>query len=121
LDDVDVVLDDDEGVATVDQAVEDVEKLARVLEVQARRGLVEDVEGLAGGPAPELRRELHALGLAARERRRRLPDTDVPEADVLHQLELAGDGRDVLEEVEAFVDGHAQNVGDRLAPDLHLE
>ncbi len=51
LDDVEVVLDHDHGVAGVDQAVEHFEQLADVLEVEAGGGLVEDVEGLAGGAA----------------------------------------------------------------------
>jgi hypothetical protein len=40
-DDVEVVLDDDDGVAEVGEAVEDFEKLAHVVEVEAGSGLVE--------------------------------------------------------------------------------
>src|SRR5690606_9865658 len=108
LDDVDVVLDDDQRVAAVDQAVQDVEELARVLEVEAGGGLVEDVDRLAGAAPAQLGGELHALRLPARQGGRRLADADVAEADVLHQLELARDGRDVLEELEALVDGHVE-------------
>ena len=54
LDDVEVVLDHDHGVALLDQAVEHFEQLADVLEVEAGGGLVEDVEGLAGGAARQL-------------------------------------------------------------------
>ena len=55
LDHVEVVLDDDDRVAQVDQAVEHVEQLADVVEVQAGRRLVEDVERSCrcwAGPAP---------------------------------------------------------------------
>jgi hypothetical protein len=48
LDDVEVVLDDDHGVAVVAQAVEHAEQHLDVGEVQAGGGLVEDVEGAAG-------------------------------------------------------------------------
>src|SRR5262245_41679660 len=48
LDDVEVVLDHDHGVAGVDEAGEDVEELADVVEVEAGGGLVEDVERPAG-------------------------------------------------------------------------
>ena len=54
LDDVEVVLDHHHGVALVDQAVEHLEQLADVLEVEAGGRLVEDVEGLAGGAARQL-------------------------------------------------------------------
>jgi hypothetical protein len=39
-DDVEVVLDDDDGVAEVGEAVEDLEELADVIEVEAGGGLV---------------------------------------------------------------------------------
>jgi hypothetical protein len=51
LDDVEVVLDDEHGVALVDEAVEDVQELLDVAEVEAGGRLVEDEEGLAGGPS----------------------------------------------------------------------
>ena len=44
-DDVEVVLDDDDGVAEVGEAVQDFEELADVVEVEAGGGLVEEVEG----------------------------------------------------------------------------
>ena len=47
LDDVEVVLDDDHGVAGIDQALEHAEQPPDVLEVQAGGRLVEDVERLA--------------------------------------------------------------------------
>ena len=47
-DDVEVVLDHDDGVALIDELVQDVQQLAGVLEVQAGRRLVEDVERAAG-------------------------------------------------------------------------
>jgi hypothetical protein len=41
------------------------QQLADVLEVEAGGGLIEDVEGLAGGPPRQLLGEFHALGFAA--------------------------------------------------------
>ena len=45
LDDIEVVLDDQHGVALVYQPLEHAQQHADVLEVQARGGLIEDVEG----------------------------------------------------------------------------
>ena len=101
LDDVEVVLDDDDRVALVDQLVQHVEQLARVLEVQPGRRLVEDVERPAGAAARQLLRQLDALRLAAAERRRRLPELDVAEADFLQRAQLVGDRREVLEQLAA--------------------
>src|SRR5690606_28150444 len=47
LDHLQIVLDDDHGVALVDELVEDFEELGDVVEVEAGGGLVEDVERAA--------------------------------------------------------------------------
>ena len=53
LDHVEIVLDDDDRVALIDQLAEHVEQPAHVFEVQAGRRLVEDVERAAGAAARE--------------------------------------------------------------------
>src|SRR5512133_882247 len=100
LDHVEVVLDDEHRVAAIDEAMEHVQQDAHVLEVEAGRGLVEDVERAARVALGELGRELDALRLAARERRRALAEVDVAESDVVHRLELLAHARLVLEEGE---------------------
>ena len=75
-------------------------------------------------PVPRLRqllRQLHALRLAARQRRRRLAELDVAEADVLQRAQLVGDGREVLEQRQRLIDRQLEDVGDRLAAVLDLE
>ena len=90
-DDVEVVLDDDDGVAEVGEAVQDFEELADVVEVEAGGGLVEQVEGAAGLALGELAGQLHALGFAAGERGGALAEVDVAEADVDQGLQLLAD------------------------------
>src|SRR4051812_2161728 len=121
LDDVQVVLDDDDRVPLVDQAVQDVEQALDVREVQARGRLVEDVERAARGDLRELGRELHALRLATRQRRRRLAETDVTEPDGVERLQATTDLRYVLEEDHGLLDGHVEHVGDRLAFEADVE
>ena len=115
------MLDDQDGVAGVDELLEHVHELANVLEVQARGGLVEDVEGLAGLLAVQLLGELDALGLAAGERGGGLAQVDVAQAHVVERLELVLDARDVGEEGQRLVDRHVQHVRDGLAVIEHLE
>ena len=114
LDDVEVVLDDEHRVAGIDEALQHVEQLPHVLEVQARRGLVEDVEGLARLLAVQLLGELDALGLAAGERGGGLPQPDVAKAHVIERLQLVLDARDVAKESECLRDAHVEYLGDVL-------
>lgn len=48
LDDVEIVLDDNDRVARIYEAVEDAEQLADVFEVQPCCGLVQDIDGATG-------------------------------------------------------------------------
>ena len=68
LDYVEVVLDDQDGVAEVGEAVQDVEEFFYVVEVQAGGGLVQNVECAAGLAFGKLFSEFDALGFAAGKR-----------------------------------------------------
>ena len=59
------MLDDDHGIALVDQSLKHPEQLADVLEVQPGGRFIQDVDGPAGGAALQLGGELDALGLTA--------------------------------------------------------
>ena len=65
LDDIEVVLDDNDGVSLVHKLVQDLQQPTGVLEVQSRRWLVENIQCLAGTPPGKLPGQLHALRLAA--------------------------------------------------------
>ena len=86
LDHFEIVLDDNHGVAGLDQLVQHIKKLRHVVKMQARGGLVENVERAAGCAFRQLLGELDALRLAARKRGRLLPDMDVIEADAVQEL-----------------------------------
>src|SRR5437764_2804019 len=79
FDDVEVMLDDQHGVSGVHQAIQHAAQRADVVQMQAGRGLVQDVE-LAPPPVcfaarqRQLPRDLEALRLAARERGGRLAE-----------------------------------------------
>ena len=121
LDHVEVVLDHQYGVPAFDESREDAEQPLRVLEVQPGRRLVQHVHGAAGCPLPELRRELDPLRFPARQRRRGLPESHVPEADVEERLELPCDRRLVLEELERLLDRHVEDLGDVLVLERDVE
>src|SRR5690348_4086120 len=98
LDDIEVVLDHEHRVALVDQPVQDAQEETNILEMEARRGLIEDVERAAGVAFGELRRQLHALGFPARECCGALPQVDVAQPDIDQRLEFLPNARLVGEE-----------------------
>ena len=115
------MLDDHDGVPAVHQPLEHAEQFADVLEVQAGRRFVEDVERPARRALPQLRGELHSLGFSAREGGRWLSEPDIAEADIEQRSEHPGDLRLVLEERQGLLDRHVEDVGDRMTLEEHLE
>ena len=69
----------------------------------------------------ELRHELHALRLAARQRRALLAEREVAEPHVAQQLERVVDLRVRREEPDRLVDRHREHVADALAAKLDRE
>ena len=104
LDHIEVVLDHQHRVPAVDQSLQHLQELLDVCEVKAGRRLIEDVERAAGRDLGELGGELHALGLAAGERGRRLAELDVVEADVVQRLEPPAQLGNLPEELERLLD-----------------
>ena len=96
------MFDDNHRVAALHQAVHQMEQLGHVIEMQSGRWLVEDVQRAAGGSLGQLLGQLHALGLAAGERCRRLPELDVAEADLIERAEDVGDLRHIAEQLQRF-------------------
>ena len=80
-DDIEVVLDEDEGVAALDEFVEDGEELDDVVAMEADGGFVEEVEGFAGRPFGELAGEADALLLTAGKGGDFLAELEIVEAD----------------------------------------
>jgi hypothetical protein len=69
----------------------------------------------------ELGDQLDALRLAARQRRARLAQRQVPEADILQQAQGVMDGRMRSEELHRIVDIHLQQVAHRFATPQHRQ
>ncbi len=89
--------------------------------MQPRRRLVEHIERVTTRAALELRRELDALRLAAREFGRWLPQAQVADPDLPERVERAPHRRIVGKELECLVDRHREHVRDRLAAVGDLE
>ena len=127
-DDVEVVLDHDDGAPGVHEPREHARELRDVGHVQPHGRFVEHVErvrrargeGAVGADLGELGDELDALRLAPGERGRGLSEREVPEPDVLHELERVRDRGHGGEELHRLVHLHLEHVADRAAlpPDV---
>ena len=65
LDDVEIVFDDDDGIAAIAQAMQYAEQLFDVMEVQAGRRLVEDIQRVTRVAFRQFFRKLDALCFTA--------------------------------------------------------
>ena len=109
------MLDDDDRIALVYQAVKYAHQYADVFEVEAGSRLVEDVNRFARITLGELGGELHALAFSARQGGGWLAQLDVAQTYLLQHLDFVQDVGHVFEELYGTVDGHVEHIGDGLA------
>lgn len=119
-DDFEVVLDNEQAGALLDELFEGVEEASDVVEVEAGGGFVEQVEGAFVGGLGEMGGEFDALGFAAGEGGGRLAEAEVAEADVGHGLQARKEAGGFGEEAEGFTDGEMEDFVDveALVPDV---
>ena len=108
-------------VALGDEPLEGAEQDGDVVGVEADRRLVEEVEDLPVPLVDEVVGQLDPLELAAGERRRRLAELEVAEADLDEGVELFRDLRPVGEEEAGLGDAQAEDLVDVLAVVADLE
>ena len=101
---VQIVLDDDGRVASVNQLVDDREQLAYILEVESRGGLIQNVECATSVVLRQLGCKFYALTLTARERCAGLTQRKVAQAYILNSLEALVYGWYVGEEIDCESD-----------------
>ena len=121
LDDIQIVLDDHYSIAAFHQSLEHLNQLVDVGGVQAGGGLVQNIDGLAGGAFGQFGSQLDPLGLAAGELRGGLAQLHVSQAHVLEGLELVAEPGQGGEELHPLVHGHLQHLGDIFALVAHLQ
>src|ERR1700675_1811998 len=83
FDDVEIVLDDQERSAALLQFAKGREKFGDVVEMQAGRGLVQNIENALIFRAREMRGKFQALGFTAGKRGGGLTETQIAEADFI--------------------------------------
>ena len=115
------MLDDNHGIARIDQLLQHVYQTVHVRNVQAGGRLVQDIDGLAGRALGQLGRKLGALRLAAGERRGRLSELDIAEADLSHGLKPSRNFGHVGEELARLVHRHVEHLVDVLTLVAHLK
>ena len=115
FDDLGVMFHDQHGIAGRDETVQHLQEQLDVGKVQAGRRFVEQIEGPARTLLDELPGKLDPLGLAAGKRGRRLPELHIIQPHCVQRAQLVGNGRNVLEMREGFLNVHLQDFGDRLS------
>jgi len=118
---IEVVLDYEHRIALVHQPLNHIHQLVHVVETQTSGGLIDQIEGLAGGALGKFGGELHPLRLTTGERGGRLAQLHVAEAHI-HQgaqaIRRLGYGR---EHLTGLLHRHLQHVGDGEALVFHLQ
>jgi hypothetical protein len=112
---------DDHTIALLDERVEDIEELLDIREVETRRRLIEDIEGLPCRSLGEVEGELDTLSFTTRECRCGLSEGDIAESDFREDIEDTLDTRECGEEATGIVDGHSEDFGDIFSLEFHIQ
>src|SRR5262249_18513265 len=91
FDDVEIVFDNEKERIAVQQFAKCREELGDVVEVQARRGFVENVENARIIRLHEMRGELQALSFAARKSGCGLSKSEITETNLVEDAQLRND------------------------------
>ena len=121
LDHFQIVLDDDDRVALIDERLQNVEQSSDILEMQAGGRFVQNVERTARRPSRQLFRKFDPLRLAAGQGCGLLSDMDVTKPDPLQGHHLVTDRRNRLEGFRRLIDRHGQHVGDGMVLERDLQ
>ena len=121
FDHVEVVLDDDHGVAFFHQPVQHGQQLPNILEVQSRGGFIQDVNSAPRVFLGKFLGQFHALGFAAAEGGGLLTQGNVAQPHLLQRADLAKNIGDRLEKLYCLLDRHVQHVADTLAFVQHFQ
>ena len=100
------MLNDDDGVTPIHQALQDLKQPGNIGGVKASGGLVQDVQRFARRTAGQLRRQLDPLRFPAGKSGGRLPLFDVAQPHILDDLQTADDLRHILEKGRRFRNRH---------------
>ena len=119
--DVEVVLDNDYGIALVHELLNNIHQNANVFEMQTRSRLVEDVESLARVALSQFCSQLYTLAFTSREGSRRLSELDVAQSYLLKGRNLLQYCRHSLEELYRLIYRHVEHVGNRFSLVSHFE
>ncbi len=111
--DVEVVFDHHQRMSLRHQTAERAEQTCDVLEMQAGGRLVEQEQLPAHGAAGKVLGKLEALRLAAGQRRHRLAQVQILQADCGERFEYAQDVRRIGKECQRLGDGELEHICDR--------
>ncbi len=111
-DHVQVVLDDHDGGAVLDEVLQHADEGFHVQRVQPDGGLVEDEEGVVL-VAAHLAGQLQALGLAAGKCRCGLAQSEIAQAQIVEDLQLVAHLLQMGEGGKRLVNGQREHLGQR--------
>ncbi len=109
LDHVEVVLDDDDAGASIEQSLKGLEQDTNVLEVESGGGLIEEEQGAFRIRAAHVSGQLETLRLSSRQGVHRLAEPKVAELHLGESQKRRDDLAFATEELQSLIDGERED------------
>src|SRR3989344_2559947 len=116
-----IVLNDDDRVAAAHELLQNFDKLFHILVMETDRRLIEKIHRLRCHPTIHFARYLHSLCLAARERRRALPEREVFEPCCIQAHQAVRNSGNIGEKFFRFLDGHLEYIMNRFTTEGYFK
>src|SRR5512139_1251093 len=104
------MLDDDDGISSIGEPVEDIEQSLNIRKMETCRGFIQNVDALSCLPLAQFSRQLNPLGLSPGKRCGGLTQLEITQAYITEGLEFLPDRRDRLKKVIRLFCRHLQYI-----------
>ena len=109
------MLNDNDRITTIRQSAQDLHQLVDIRKMQTGCRLIQNINGLSGSTAAQLRSQLDSLCLSAGELGRRLSQADVGKSHIVQGCNLPVNGGNILKELHGLFHSHVQHVVNALS------
>jgi hypothetical protein len=121
LHDIEVMFNDDHGVAFVSKLVQDIDEFGDIAKRETSRWFIENVNRVFVGHASPFTGQFHSLCFASREGSRWLAKANITETNGVERLQGTVNFSMVFEEFNRFSHWHFENIMNGTTSPLHLQ
>ena len=110
FDDIQVMLNNDNGIAFIDKPLQNRQQLIDIIEMESCSRLIQDIYSTSVRPLLQFCSKLHTLAFPSGQCRGRLSETDIAKSYIDQGIKIPCDPRIRFEEISGLFNGHIKDI-----------